>query len=287
MTDFIISAFTDEASPSLEGQLEALKRNHLSYVELRNVDGRCVIDFSDEELEELHRVLEAHHISVSAIASPIGKISIREDFAPHFARFRRAVEAAKILKTQRIRIFSFFLSPQDDPKECRAEVLRRLGEICGYANANGVRCCHENEKEIYGDIAARVLDLHETFQEKMAGVFDPANYVQCGVHPQELFPQLLPYTDYLHVKDALFADGSVVPAGKGDAGIGEILDAYHRPGAGRLLSVEPHLFQFGGLSALQNDPLKHKNVYATADEAFDAAVNSLKELLTERGYSYE
>ena len=287
MTDFIISAFTDEASPSLEGQLEALKRNHLSYVELRNVDGRCVIDFSDEELEELHRVLEAHHISVSAIASPIGKSASGRTLPPILPGSAAQWRRPKSSRPSASGFSAFSSLPRTTPRRCRAEVLRRLGEICGYANANGVRCCHENEKEIYGDIASRVLDLHETFQEKMAGVFDPANYVQCGVRPQELFPQLLPYTDYLHVKDALFADGSVVPAGKGDAGIGEILDAYHRPGAGRLLSVEPHLFQFGGLSALQNDPLKHKNVYATADEAFDAAVNSLKELLTERGYSYE
>lgn len=287
MTDFILSAFADEASETLDGQMEALKRNGLSHIELRNIDGRCVIDFSDEELEKLHHILKEHNVFVSAIASPIGKIKIGEDFSPHFDRFRRAVKAAKILETKQIRIFSFFLSSEDDPQLCRTEVIRRLKQICDYANQHGVRCCHENEKGIYGDTAERVQDLHRECKESMGGIFDPANYVQCGVQPVEAFSLLSPYIDYLHVKDALFSDGSVVPPGEGDGDIWKILDCYRRPGETRLLTVEPHLFEFGGLSSLQDEPVKHKAAYATANEAFDSAVDSLKRILIERGYSYE
>ena len=55
MTDFILSAFADEAADTLEGQLAALKRNELSHIELRNIDGRSVIDFSDAELSVFYR----------------------------------------------------------------------------------------------------------------------------------------------------------------------------------------------------------------------------------------
>ena len=94
MSDFILSAFADEAAPDLAGQIAALKRNGIPLLEIRNLEGRCVIDLTDPELEETGRLLSENGIGVSAIASPIGKISITEDFEPHFERFRRAVAAA-------------------------------------------------------------------------------------------------------------------------------------------------------------------------------------------------
>lgn len=286
MTDFILSAFADEAADTLEGQLAALKRNGLSYIELRNIDGRSVIDFSDAELSALDSALKANGISVSAIASPIGKISVEEDFEPHFARFCRAVHAALTLGTHRIRMFSFYPPKETNPEDFFEAVIQRLQRLCNYANEYGVRCCHENEKEIYGDTAERVRKLHQTLGNSMDAVFDPANFVQCGVRPAAAYPKLAPYIEYLHIKDALLCDGSVVPAGKGDGDISEVLALYHRPGTGRLLTIEPHLFDFGGLSGLQTEQLLHKTIYANADEAFDTAVYSLKQILKARGYTY-
>lgn len=143
-----------------------------------------------------------------------------------------------------------------------------------------------NEKDIYGDTAERVKKLHQRMGNSMDAVFDPANFVQCGVHPASAYPTLAPYIAYLHIKDALFCDGSVVPAGKGDGDITEVLALYHRQGTGRLLTVEPHLFDFGGLSGLQTEQLLHQTIYANADEAFDTAVCSLKQILKARGYTY-
>ena len=286
MTDFILSAFADEAADTLEGQLAALKRNELSHIELRNIDGRSVIDFSDAELSALAGTLKANGISVSAIASPIGKISVEEEFEPHFARFCRAVHAALILGTHRIRIFSFYPPEGANPEDSFEAVIQRLQKLCGYASEYGVHCCHENEKEIYGDTAERVKKLHQRMGNSMDAVFDPANFVQCGVHPASAYPTLAPYIAYLHIKDALFYDGSVVPAGKGDGDITEVLALYHRQGTGRLLTVEPHLFDFGGLSGLQTEQLLHQTIYANADEAFDTAVCSLKQILKARGDTY-
>ena len=77
---------------------------------------------------------------------------------------------------------------------------------------------HENEKEIYGDIPDRVLDLVESVdspQFKLA--WDAANYVQCGVRPfTEGYDRLRPHLAYIQIKDALAATGEVVPAGEGD-----------------------------------------------------------------------
>ena len=50
--------------------------------------------------------------------------------------------------------------------------------------------------------------------DELDGVFDPANFVQCGIDTIEAFELLQDRITYLHIKDAL-PDGSVVPAGKG------------------------------------------------------------------------
>ena len=49
------------------------------------------------------------------------------------------------------------------------------------------------------------------------------------------------YVEYLHIKDAL-AGGQVVPAGKGDGHVPEILRRYRAQG-GRVLTVEPDVYK--------------------------------------------
>lgn len=122
-----------------------------------------------------------------------------------------------------------------------------------------VLCCHENEKGIYGDTAERCLDLYQHFEGRLAGVFDPANFIQCGVHPLEAYEMLEPYILYMHVKDAKMADGSVTPAGAGDGQVGEILRRFQKMDGKRFLSLEPHLKVFAGLSALERTMKQRKD----------------------------
>lgn len=109
MTQFTLSAFADEASPEFDRQIAALHRKHIPLMEIRGVDGKGILDLTDEELDVVEKKLAAGNISISAIGSPIGKIGIEDDFAPHFEKFKRAVEVAKKLHTTRIRMFSFYI----------------------------------------------------------------------------------------------------------------------------------------------------------------------------------
>ena len=147
-----------------------------------------------------------------------------------------------------------------------------------YGEANGVHCCHENEKGIYGDTLKRVEKLHETIPA-LRCVFDPANYIQCGDDPAVNFKALAPIIDYMHIKDALFKDGSVVPAGEGDGSVPSILKALAETGKPYMLTLEPHLYDFSGLQNLQGEDVLHKRVYKDADEAFDVASDALHDIL--------
>lgn len=115
----------------------------------------------------------------------------------------------------------------------------------------------------------------------LRAVFDPANFIQCGQETLEAWELLAPYVEYLHIKDAL-AGGQVVPAGKGDGHVPEILRRYRAQG-GRVLTVEPHLAVFSGLDKLESGEKSVVDAYAYPSQraAFDAAVAALKACLDE------
>lgn len=70
---------------------------------------------------------------------------------------------------------------------------------------------HDNEKGIYGDIPRRCLDIVDSVgSPNLRLVFDPANYVQCGVRPfDEAFAMVRPHLEYVHLKDAVMGSGEV------------------------------------------------------------------------------
>ena len=65
---------------------------------------------------------------------------------------------------------------------------------------------------------------------ELKGIFDPANFIQCGQDTLEAWEMLHPYIKYLHIKDAK-ADGMVVPAGAGIGQLKTILDDFRAKGA--------------------------------------------------------
>ena len=275
-----IYAFADEASANIDEQIKAMKENKLDGLEIRNVDGVNIAEISDSKAKEVRKKLDNACLRVWTIGSPIGKIDIeKDDFALHTEKFKRTLELADILGAENIRLFSFFV-PSENRTDYKDKVIERLGCFCEIAKGSGITLCHENEKGIYGDIPERCLEIHKALPEIKA-IFDPANYVQCGVDTLKAWELLKGYVKYLHIKDAL-ADGNVVPAGKGIGNIKYILDEFKKLG-GDSVTVEPHLTVFDGLKGLEKegDPSAIGEVYkyATAKEAFSAAVSALRELI--------
>ena len=110
-------------------------------------------------------------------------------------------------------------------------------------------------------------------------VFDFANFVQAGQDTLEAYELLKPYIAYIHVKDALLRDGSVVPAGYGDGNVREILRRLKAHGYSGYLSLEPHLSEFTGFSALEKDGKIGKKL--SGEEAFTLAHDALARILEE------
>lgn len=276
-----IYAFADEASADMDRQIAAMKRNHLQGLEIRNVDGTNIADISKEKAMEVHRKLQDAGLTVWSIGSPIGKIGIEEEFEGHLEKFKHTLEIADILGCKNIRLFSFFIPAGKAPGLYQETVMERLKQMVEAARGTGIDLCHENEKDIYGDIAERCLQIHKAVPE-LKGIFDPANFIQCGQDTLEAWNMLKPYIKYLHIKDAL-ADGMVVPAGAGIGSVKEILESFRAQG-GTEVTVEPHLTIFEGLRELEGKNRQSKIEafhYPDADTAFDTACEALKNLLWE------
>lgn len=283
MARFIISAFADEASPSLTGQIVALKNADINRVELRGVDGKSSSELTLEEAKTVFDRLTDAGIKVSAMGSPFGKISILDDFNPHLNAFRHALDVCGALGTDMMRVFSFYIPKGEDPAKYRERVFDRLDCMLDYADAAGVKLAHENEKGIFGDIGERCLELMDALGSRLGLIFDPANFIQVNDWPAEQFFKLEGFITYMHIKDALMADGSVVPCARGDADLDTIIAALSKRRGDMILSVEPHLMLFEGLEKLQGEKLKHKYVYPDASAAFAEAVGALKNTLAQIG----
>ncbi|MCL2089158.1 MAG: sugar phosphate isomerase/epimerase [Oscillospiraceae bacterium] len=287
MSKYILSAFADEAAADLEGQIAALVRNGIGYIEIRNVGAECVITPEIAKIKEIAARLKDSGIGVSAIGSPIGKIMITDDFAPHLELYKKTLETADILGTNRIRMFSFFMPKGQDAAQYKTQVFERIEELLDLAEGTGIYCCLENEKDLYGENAERSLELLSAFKGRLRGVFDPANYIQCGEIPTDIFGGLAEYTDYLHIKDALADSGGIRPAGEGDGGIEEILTRFYERADRTFLTLEPHLAIFPGFGNLADDTTLDSGTYRTTDEAFDTAAEYFIKILNKRGFSYE
>ena len=118
-----ISGFADEIAVDMDTQIALLKELGIEWVEFRSGDGKGVADYSLEEAKDLRRKLDENGIRVSALGSPIGKIGIEEDFAPHLKLLEHLTELAGVLGTSYIRMFSFFIPVGKDPADYRDEVL--------------------------------------------------------------------------------------------------------------------------------------------------------------------
>ena len=285
MAQFLLSAFADEVSPDLEKQIEALKRNGIKYLEPRNISGG-ILTKTEEELYAIRARLDEAGIGISSLGSPIGKYNITDDFEPYKEEFRKAIKACKILGTNRMRIFSFFVETPDLEKY-RDEVHRRMEWLLDEAEKEGILLCHENESKIYGQNPDEVADLLKA-HPRLKGIFDAANYVREGQDPVKGIDVTLPSLEYVHVKDASYPDRKIWPAGMGQGDYEGALRKVDAACDGTVfLTLEPHLYVFDAYKSIDHHKLKVGVLYDSPDDAFDGAATHLKNLLTKLGYHEE
>ncbi|GAA1155168.1 sugar phosphate isomerase/epimerase [Microbacterium oxydans] len=273
MTPWKLSGFGDEIDPDPAVQIAVLQALGARHIEVRSAWGVNVVDLDESQLAQLAAVVRERGMAVSAIASPIGKVDVSLPVEHEVGRLQRAIRAAEVLETPYIRIFSFFRAEHLSADDIRDDVLVRMTALARTAEAAGVTLVHENEKDIYGDIPSRVLDVIESVgSDRLRVAWDNANFVQVGVRPfTDGYAKLRPHLEYLQLKDALAATGEVVPVGDGDGELRETLTALRDDGYAGFASLEPHLTDVNALGGF------------SGPEAFGRAGRALRTLTDEIG----
>jgi sugar phosphate isomerase/epimerase len=247
MSTFALSAFGDEIADDLDEQLDLLNELGVSYLDLRGAWGTNVLKLSDDDVRRARQLCDDHGVRVACVGSPLGKSPLADPLENELQNLDRIIEICDTLDCRRIRIFSFY--PADTSTNAHydqyvGEVVDRLGKMADRAQAAGVVLLHENEKEIVGDTLARCEALMKGVNHpSLRFLWDPANFVQVGEArvTERGWPMLGDMTGYIHIKDAMLADGSVCPAGEGDGQVRELLEALVAQDYTGILSLEPHL----------------------------------------------
>ena len=270
-------AFADESSPFIDDQIVALKKNGYNGVEMRTVDETSISDITVEKAKEVKAKFDNAGLKIWSLGSPLGKIEMeKDDFAAHLEKVKHTLELANILEAKNIRMFSFYIPKEKEPEIYRNEILDRLSQMVELAKNAGVLLCHENEKGIYGDNAERCLDILENVNG-LGAIFDPANFVQCGVDTKKAWEILGDRITYMHIKDAR-EDFKVVPPGEGIGNVPYIVGEFIKRG-GNSFTVEPHLTAFTALKSLEREG-EESNVgdfrFKSKPEAFDFACQTFK-----------
>lgn len=226
-----LGIISDEVSADFAEACAHIKSWGLPIVEVRMVNGKNVVQLTDDELAATVATVKDNGLTVSAVASPVYKSpldeqasSVTTDFnvagtetvAAQLQMLERACHAANLLGAKYVRIFTFLRTTWSD--EVLARVVHNVKQAVSVAQRHGVTLAIENEPAcIVGTgeelgLFMRALDaeLDQSERAHVGALWDPGNALSLG--------EERPYPDgYAHIPtDRLvhvhLKDASVVPA---------------------------------------------------------------------------
>ncbi len=278
---WVLSAFADEAGPTADDQIKALKRAGYSHIDIRGIDGHNITDLPLDKAREVRQKFDSAGIKVAMFGSPIGKIDIADDVETDLLKLRHLGSLIDIFDCKAVRMFSYYNKGGAEAAKWQSESLSRLGKLKAEAKKLGLVLYHENESHIFGDhpaecaVIARELRDAETF--KM--IFDFSNFNMGGDDVWAAWELLQPVTDCFHLKDS-DAGKQHVLMGHGAGRAREILaDALKRGWHGPL-TLEPHLSHSKAVMATGPSGKANESFAAMGQsESFHAAAQAAKKLL--------
>jgi sugar phosphate isomerase/epimerase len=214
---FKLGVITDEVNRDLARALEFVKEFGLEWIELRNVWGTYVMDFSEEQIRLAKSMIDDLGLKVSCICTPFlksqfpGSTPIRGNYRvssldEQFEILKRAIEVAHAFNSRNIRTFSFERCP--NPDDLFQAAVDNIGKGTEMVAAENLRLVLEN---IYdgsictGKECARIC---KAIPNRAFGlIWDPPNaYGLSGEQPYPgMYEELDPSRIYhVHLKDAVW-----------------------------------------------------------------------------------
>jgi len=217
------AAITDEFSPQLETALARMAAIGMQGAELRVIDGRNIVDLTDEQIDRAKDLVGRHGLEVIGLASPLLKcelpdappldMSFQQDrfgvdrrYEDQPALTERTFEIAERLGTPMIRVFSFWRTI--DPAACFDRVVEALWALADLAAARGLIIALENEHACHVGTAAEAAAVARAIAHPaLKLLWDPANALVAGEVPYPDGYRALPAPRVVHVhaKDCVVA----------------------------------------------------------------------------------
>ncbi|HEX4810745.1 MAG TPA: sugar phosphate isomerase/epimerase family protein [Bryobacteraceae bacterium] len=210
-----IAAITDEFSPTLAVAIPVMKEIGMSAAELRVVDGKNIMDLSDDELKRTRDALGEAGLPVISIASPLLKCVLpnvsaldsrfqhdvfasKHTFEDQPRLTEHAVEIAKLFGARIIRVFSYWRTVE--PESCHGAIVEALSQLGELGARENILFGLENEHACNVGTASETVRVLEAVTHPNIGlVWDPANALVAGENPYPRGYALLPKKRIAHV----------------------------------------------------------------------------------------
>lgn len=220
---------TDEIDEDVATAARFLREFGLHYAELRSIWGEYNTSQPVARIEEAKQALEAQGVKTSVLGTAFFKIPLppenpegRGILDSQWALLDQAMERAKILGTDKIRVFAFTYKNAGDKTNQKdfARIVELVREAARRAKARSFRLALENVGGSYVSTGADSAKVLHAIQDSTLGLtWDPNNAGQSGEHA---FPDGYKLLDpariyHVHLRDyAHTADGKVEWRAVGD-----------------------------------------------------------------------
>lgn len=284
-----LSGFADEAGDPIDTQIKTIADAGFSHVDLRMVEGHNIAELPEDKARVIANKLKAAGIKVGMFGSPLGKIDLADDMAIDLAKLDHLAKMADVFHTRLVRVFSYFNEKAKvDENEYRKQALGRLQQLKDRAIEIGLVLYHENERDIFGDTIAHVVQLADALHdgEHFKLIFDFDNYNQCEEDVWEAWEKLRDRTEGFHLKDS-DKNCQHVPIGQGAGRAREILAECVANGWEGHIALEPHLAHSPAVMATGPGGQANQALADLNDqEAWQYGAKEARELMDSIGAAY-
>jgi sugar phosphate isomerase/epimerase len=257
LSRFRLGITTDEINEDLAEACRFLRRFGLEYAEIRNIGGKYNTAQPIEKIQEARKVLDEYRIRLAILDTGFFKVPLPPEGAEgnrkideQWKLLDAAKERAKILGTDKIRIFGFTYREGQKIPHAEARIAELLSEAV--RRAPGFRLAMENVGESYVWSGAQSADMLRRVKGLWL-VWDPNNAASTG---EQSFPDGYKLLDPARIVHVHLRDYKRLPGGKTEwcgVGQGEFdhvgqFRALFKAGYKETMSLETH-FQIDGSKA--------------------------------------
>jgi sugar phosphate isomerase/epimerase len=230
-----IGVITDEVSPRLEDGIAFALEQGLTSVDVRSIGGINFLSLDRPEQQRAARVIRDAGLSVGCLATPLlkwpppgrGATTLGDQFG--FDRkgrtdaqlYAEAFEAASVLGTRNLRIFSFLTYGGFQLDDLRPD----LEKLLKLAEAHDAVLHVENEPVCNIRTVPDLMQLMQAWRHpRLHALLDIGNAWWAGAPPTAAdLEAVMPFVSLMHFKDFDREARRVVPMGEGDIPFGDLL----------------------------------------------------------------